>query len=66
MSCPLVCITGVLNANTLYEKHFFLLPLASHARKKKRCLRVQKALKSHMKIENITSVHNFFLFARNL
>ena len=46
---------------TLWKTFFFLLSLAFHARKKKRCQWVQKALKSHMKIENITSVHNYFM-----
>lgn len=59
---PIGFTTGVPNANIFYEKHFFpLLSLAFHARKKKRCQWVQKALKSHMKIENITSVHNYFM-----
>lgn len=40
---------------------FFLLFLALHARKKKNVSEYKKALKSHMKIENITSVHNYFM-----
>lgn len=53
---------GVPNANTFYEKPFFFSTLACiSCKEEKRCQWVQKALKSHMKIENITSVHNYFM-----
>lgn len=44
-----------------FMNNIFSLSLAFHARKKKRCRWIQKALKSRMKIENITSVHNYFM-----
>lgn len=61
MFCPLVLLLEYQMQIYFMKNFFFLLPLAFHARKKKRCQWVQKALKSHMKIENITSVHNYFV-----
>lgn len=50
---------GVPNANIFYEKLFFFPPLSCDScKEEKRCQWIQKA---HMKIENITSLHNSFM-----
>lgn len=56
---PTIFTTGVPNASIFYEKHFFSSSLLHFMQGRKRSQWVEKALKSHMKIENITSVHNY-------
>lgn len=62
MFCPLVLLLEY-QMQIYFMKNIFFSPSLLHFMqgRKKRCQWVQKALKSHMKIENITSVHNYFM-----
>lgn len=62
MFCPLVLLLEYQMQIYFMKNIFFSSSLLHFMQgRKKRCQWVQKALKSHMKIENITSVHNYFM-----